>query len=86
MYQLGTLGACGACERSDLPSSVSVKSALRGEPHGVARVVVSTALRALLIAPGVAVGGARGARLVAGSLIGSIGITGFLFAWYGIHK
>jgi hypothetical protein len=65
-----------------LPSSASVLCALRGEPGGWGKVMMSTGLRALLIAPGMAVSGARGARLVGGSLLASATITAFLFIFY----
>ena len=65
-----------------LPSSASVESAINGEKHGWGKVVLSTALRALLIAPGVALSGARGKDLLTGSLVGSATITAFIFFFY----
>jgi hypothetical protein len=62
-----------------LPSSASVLCALRGEPGGWVKVGMSTALRAVLIAPGMALAGARGGGLVWGSLLSSATITAFLF-------
>lgn len=69
-------------EIRQLPSSESVLSALRGEPGGWGKVLLSTLLRSLLIAPGVALAGGRGWRLVAGSLVASSSITTFLLIWY----
>lgn len=69
-------------EVKSLPSSESVLAALRGEPGGWSKVLFSTLLRALLVAPGVWLGGARGGRLVAGSLVASTSITAFLFLWF----
>ena len=65
-----------------LPSSASVQAAINGEKNGWGKVVLSTALRALLIAPGVAISGARGKDLVTGSLLGSATITAFIFFFY----
>lgn len=91
-----TLGAidqigCAPCgmqrrQMGALPSSESVNAVLQREPGGWAKVVTSTALRALLIAPGMAVAGARGGRLVAGSLLSSATITAFLFVFYSAQR
>jgi hypothetical protein len=70
----------------DLPSSSSVKAAIRGEPGGWFKVLASTGLRSLLVAPGVWFGGARGWKLAVGSLLGSTTITMFLFIWYGVQE
>lgn len=82
-----TLGAVlGAGETPHLPSSESVLSAINGEPGGWGKVLASTLLRALLVAPGVWFAGGRGARLVGGSLVASTSITAFLFLWYLAHR
>lgn len=65
-----------------LPSSEAVQSALAKRPGGWGKVVVATALRALLIAPGMAVAGARGTKLATGALLSSATITAFLFIFY----
>jgi len=87
---LGQLGAPGVSALDpadhDLPSSHSVKSALRGDPSGWFKVLGSTLLRSLLVAPGVWAGGARGGKLIGGSLIASLSITSFLFIWYGAQE
>lgn len=69
-----------------LPSSESVNAVLRGQDGGWAKVVTSTALRAVLIAPGMAFAGARGWRLVGASMLGSATITAFLFVFYGLQQ
>lgn len=81
-----TLGQLAAPATPHLPSTESTLSALRGEPGGWGKVVSTTLLRALIIAPGVWVGGGRGWRLVGGSLVGSVGITAFLFLWHSMHE
>ena len=78
-----TLGAVHQAQ--PLPSSTAVGEVLGGEPGGVFHLLTSTVLRAFLIAPGVALGGARGGRLIAGSLVGSLGITTMLFLWHGLY-
>lgn len=72
------------------PSSQAVVGLLRGESGSFGRVLASTALRSLLLAPGAGlagyVGGARGWRLAAstaaGATLGSLGITLFLIGYY----
>ena len=81
-----TLGAALSTE-PHLPSSESVLCMLKGEPGGFGKVVASTLLRALLVAPGVWFGGARTFKSVAvGSLVASSSITAFLFVWYAMHR
>ena len=89
-----TLGAidqvgCAPCGQrrsmGSLPSSEAVQSALAREPGGWGKVVTATLLRALLIAPGMAVAGARGWRLAGGSLLSSTTITAFLFVFYSAN-
>lgn len=72
-------------EVKNLPSSESVLAALRGEPGGWGKVLLSTLLRSLLIAPGVFLAGGRGWRLAAGSLVASSSITTFLLIWHYAH-
>lgn len=69
-----------------LPSSNAVGEVLAKKPGGWWHVVTTTSLRALLIAPGVALGGARGGRLILGSLVGSLGITTALFLWHAAQQ
>lgn len=79
----GGIGGLGTTP--NLPSSDSTLSLLRGEPGGLGKVVTTTLLRAVILAPGVWVGGGRGWRLVGGSLVASLSITAFLFLWYSAH-
>lgn len=72
-------------EVKNLPSSESVLAALRGEPGGWGKVLLSTLLRSLLIAPGVFLAGGRGWKLAAGSLVASSSITTFLLIWHYAH-
>lgn len=75
----------GAMDSGALPSSKATLGAINGEPGGWTSVVMTTALRSLLIAPGVWLGGARGWRLVAGSLVASTSISVFLYLWHVMH-
>ena len=77
----GTLSGTG-----QLPSSESVNAVLTGQENGWLKVTMSTVLRSILIAPGLAVAGARGWKLVGGSLLSSTTITAFLFVFYGLHS
>ena len=80
----GDLG--GGTGTGQLPSSESVNAVLNGEDNGWTKVVMSTALRAILIAPGLAMVGARGWKLAGGSLLSSTTITAFLFIFYRAHR
>jgi hypothetical protein len=79
-------GGVGGSTTPNLPSSDSTLSFLRGEPGGFGKVLTTTLLRALILAPGVWVGGGRGWRLVTGSLVSSLSISAFLFLWYSAHE
>lgn len=81
----GGIGSLGAASAPNLPSSDSTLSLLRGERGGLGKVVTTTLLRAVILAPGVWVGGGRGWRLVGGSLVASLSITAFLFLWYSAN-
>lgn len=90
---LGRLGrAFGDAGGSVPPSSQSVVRMLRGEQGGVAAVIGSTLLRALLFIPTTAgvsyFAGARRWKLAgltaAGSLGSSLAITMFLIAWHKV--
>lgn len=76
-------GGITTTDHQPLPSSESVNAVLRGEPGGWTKVLVSTTLRALLVAPGMAMVGVRGWKLPAGALLSSATITFFLFIFYG---
>ena len=87
-----TLGGLGAATTdvgatpTDLPSSQSVLSVIRGEPGGWGKVAFSTILRTLLIAPGMWFAGGKGWRLWAGAATSSVTITVFLFFWYAAQE
>lgn len=68
------------------PSSYAVASVYEGDPGAWPRVVTATAMRAFFVAPGLAVAGIRGKKLLVGSLAGSVGITAALFALYGLKR
>jgi hypothetical protein len=80
-----TLGALSGAP-TDLPSSQSVLSVIRGEPGGWGKVALSTTLRTLLIAPGMWFAGGKGWRLWAGAGAASATITVFLFFWYAAQE
>lgn len=67
------------------PSSYAAASCARGDAGALPRMFGLTLLRALLIAPGVAMAGVRGKQLVYGSLAGSglITVSALLYAWAG---
>lgn len=80
------LGACHCAPTKPcapkLPSSASVLAVIHGERGAWFKVVTSTVLRALLIAPGLYWSGVRGDSLVTSAALGSSGITAFLFVYY----
>lgn len=92
---LGNLAAlgCASCDEGP-PSSQSILALYRGESGALFKVLTSTALRGVLIAPGVFVAarwaGARGGKLalatVGGSLVSAVGITAFLALYYAWKK
>ncbi len=84
LLPMGNLG--GGTGTGQLPSSESVNAVLDGEDNGWMKVVMSTTLRAILIAPGLALAGGRGWKLVGGSLLSSTTITAFLFIFYRAHR
>lgn len=68
------------------PSSYAVASVYEGDPNGWARVATATLMRAFFVAPGLAIAGVRGKKLVLGAVLGSAGITGALFVLYGLKR
>lgn len=80
-----TLGALRGAP-TDLPSSQSVLSVIRGEPGGWGKVLLSTSLRTLLIVPGMWFAGGKGWKLWAGAGAASATITIFLFFWYAAQE
>lgn len=83
--QIGCAPCAGRRTMGSLPSSDAVQTVLDRQRGGWGKVVTSTLLRALLIAPGVAVTGARGWKLVGGSVLSSVTITSFLFVFYSMQ-
>lgn len=77
----GTLQGVGTKDAS-LPSSEAAAAVLNGEAGSWAKLFASTVLRAILIAPGLALGGVREPKkLLWGSLASSVLITGFILAY-----
>ena len=70
--------------KASLPSSASVQGLLEGQPGGLGRVVASTALRSVLILPGLLVAGVAPRRALLGALLGSVGITAFIVIYLGL--
>jgi hypothetical protein len=73
-------------ERGSPPSSYAMAAALEGEPGGWARVAVGTLHRSLLLTPGIALAGVRGGELVRAAVLGSAGITFWLFLLYSMRR
>ena len=61
-------------------------AALEGEPGALGRVLIGTLQRSLFIAPGIALAGIRGEQLVKAALLGSAGVTGWLFLLYSLRR
>lgn len=64
------------------PSSYAIAGVLEGERGAWGKVLVGTAQRSAFLAPGLALAGVRGERLVSASLLGSLSITASLFVLY----
>jgi len=65
------LGNADTVPQGSPPSSYAAYAIVDGEPGSIVRFAGLTILRALLIAPGVALAGVRGKQLILGSLAGS---------------
>lgn len=76
----------GYVEAHSPPSSYAVAAALDGEPGAWVRVFGVTASRAIIIFPGLYLGGIRGKHLFTGAVAASTVITGMLFVMYGLRK
>lgn len=82
---------CSSCEEGP-PSSQAILGLFRREEGALGRVIASTLMRSVLLAPGVLgacyFSGARGARLAGytagGALVSSLGITLFLAGYYAL--
>jgi len=66
---------------SNLPSYTSAVKLIRGEPGGIAGVILSTAGRAALIGSGLYVLGGQRENLLKLSLSWALGIEVFVLAW-----
>jgi hypothetical protein len=69
------LGNADTVPQGSPPSSYAAYALAEGERGALLRFAGLTVLRALLIAPGVALAGARGQKLILGSLAGSAVIS-----------
>lgn len=71
-------------KNASLPSSEAAASFLNGEDGGFAKIISSTLLRALLIAPGLALGGVREPKkVIIASLASSLMISTFILVYLG---
>lgn len=68
-----------------LPSSSSVAELLEGKPEGIPKVLVSTALRSILIFPGIVLAGVKPRQAILAALLGSVGITSFIIIYMGMR-
>lgn len=75
------LAGAGECA---LPSSSAAKNFLKGEDGGAFEMVAATALRSILIAPGLYLAGVRDRKLIAASLLSSTMITGFVVGYLAL--
>ena len=79
-------GCCPYVERDAPPTAYAVSSAIEGEKGAWGRVLYGALQRSLFIAPGLALAGIRGGKLVRGSLYSSATITGFILLTYVLRK
>lgn len=83
-YPQGLAGA--TVKNASLPSSEAAASFLNGEDGGFAKIISSTLLRALLIAPGLALGGVREPKkVIIASLASSVMISTFILVYLGVQ-
>jgi hypothetical protein len=73
-------------EKDSPPSSYAVAAALEKRPGAWGKVASGTLQRALFLAPGLALAGVRGDQLVKGAVLGSMGITVWLFFLYSLRR
>lgn len=66
---------------ASLPSSDSAQALVRGEPGALVGVLVTTALRAGLVAAGAYAAGVRGTALKRAAIGGALAIEVFVLAW-----
>lgn len=75
----------GAIERGSPPSSYCALAVVEGQPGAIPKFILATALRSLIIAPGIFAVGVRGKQAILGSLAASSCISGVLLLYYGWH-
>lgn len=68
------------------PSSYAIADVIEARPGAWPRTVGLTAWRSVVIAPGLALAGVRGRRLVAGSIGASCVLTAYLLGYYWVAK
>jgi len=78
------LGNADTIPEGSPPSSYAAYAVIEGEKGSVMRFAGLTLLRALLIAPGMALAGVQGRQLVLGSATGSglISVAALGYAWF----
>jgi hypothetical protein len=70
----------------DLPSSASAKAFLAGEPGGAGKLLLSTGLRSLLIAPGLFLVGIPWKKALLGAAISSLTISTFIIIYMSVKN
>lgn len=70
----------------DLPSSASAKAFLAGEPGGAGKLLLSTGLRSLLIAPGLLLVGIPWKKAFMGAAISSLSISTFIIIYMSVKN
>lgn len=68
------------------PSTYAIAAAIEGHPGGWPRMVGLTLWRAVVLLPGLWVGGVRGWTLPTAALGGSTAITAYLYFYYKTAK
>lgn len=79
-------GCCPYTEKDAPPTVYAVSRVIEGDRGGWPKVITGALQRSLFIAPGLALAGIRGEKLLKGSLYGSAAVTGFLFVMYALRK
>lgn len=82
----GTEMASPTAQTKSLPSSDAASAFLEGAPGGGFALVTSTALRSVLIAPGLIAVGIPWKKALLGALVSSISITTFILIYMSAKK
>ncbi len=69
-------------KRGSPPSSYAMADFIEGHPGALPRVIAGTASRALIMVPGLALAGVKPPRLFNAAVLGSVGISTFLWLMY----